>query len=122
MLHGLSRKSCPDFAVVVPRPYGLYGPLNVAFCLGKRAAIRPAQKIKCCRTKSVPYRFISPAGYLEIHAQLLPWKSCHFFATNPSSENWKLLLLLLSLNLSISPRKNDFSFGLFPPLESLSDF
>jgi hypothetical protein len=52
----------------------------------------------------------------------LPWKSCHFFAAKPSSENWKLLLLLLSLNLSISPRKNDFSFGLFPPLESLSDF
>jgi hypothetical protein len=32
-----------------------------------------------------------------------------------------LLLFLLSLNLSISPRKNEFSFGLFPPLESLSD-
>jgi hypothetical protein len=90
--------------------------------LDLRATVRPAQKINCCRTKSVPYGFISPAGCLEIRAQLLPWKSCHFFAANPSSENWKLLLLLLSLNLSISPRKNDFSFGLFPPLESLSDF
>jgi hypothetical protein len=32
-----------------------------------------------------------------------------------------LLLFLLSLNLSISHGKNEFVFGLFPPLESLSD-
>jgi hypothetical protein len=54
-----------------------------------------------------------PLLSLEIRASSL--------AENPSSENGKLLLLLLSLNFSISPRKNEFSFGLFTPLESLSD-
>jgi hypothetical protein len=69
-----------------------------------------------------PYRTdFPPAGCLEIRALALPWNSCHFFAAFSSSEKWKLLLLLLSLNLSNSLGKNDFSFGLFPPLESLSD-
>jgi hypothetical protein len=51
----------------------------------------------------------------------LPWNSCHFFAENPSSENGNFLLFLLSLNLPNSHGKNEFVFGLFPPLESLSD-
>jgi hypothetical protein len=57
------------------------------------------RKIYCCCTKSVPYGFINSVGCLEIRALTLPWKSCHFSAANPSSENGKLLLLL-SLNVS----------------------
>jgi hypothetical protein len=45
------------------------------------------RNINCGCTKSVPYGFILTAGCLEIRAQLLPWKSCLFFAANPSSEN-----------------------------------
>jgi hypothetical protein len=67
-------------------------------------------------------RIFLPAGCLEIRALLLPWNSCHFSAAISSQKKkWKLSLLLLSLNLSISLGKNELSFGLFPPLESLSD-
>jgi hypothetical protein len=44
-----------------------------------------------------------------------------FLLLSSSQKMETLLLFLLSLNLSISPRKNESSFGLFPPLESLSD-
>jgi hypothetical protein len=36
----------------------------------------------------------------------LPWKSCHFFAENPSSENGNFLLLLaLSQSLNLSKKE-----------------
>jgi hypothetical protein len=55
-----------------------------------------------------------PLLCLEIRASFLLLSSSQKIETS--------LLLLLSLNLSKSHGKNDFSFGLFPPLESLSDF
>jgi hypothetical protein len=54
-----------------------------------------------------------PLFCLEIRAS--------FLLLSSSQKKETLLLFLLSLNLSISPRKNEFVFGLFPPLESLSD-
>ena len=43
MLYDLSRKSCPEIVAAVRRSYGLYGPLNAAFCLEKRVVVRPEQ-------------------------------------------------------------------------------
>jgi hypothetical protein len=120
MLYGLLEKRAQNYVTVVRRPYGLYGPLNVPFLLGNCAVVRPEQKLKCGCTKSVQYGFILLLICLEIRALALPWNSCHFFAAF-SAQKIETSLLLLSLNLSISLGKNDFSFGLFPPLESLTD-
>jgi hypothetical protein len=77
------------------------------FCLEKRAVLCAEQvQKKPSRTKSVPYGFINSAGCLEIRALTLPWKSCHFFAEIPPSENGNFLLLLaLSQSLNLSKKE-----------------
>jgi hypothetical protein len=77
---------------------------------------------KVGRTKSVLYGFFLAADLPRNSCPSLLWNSVPLFCCKPFFRKLETSLLLLSLNLSISPRKNDFSFGLFPPLESLSDF
>jgi hypothetical protein len=121
MLYDLSRKSRPEIVAAVRRPYDLCRSLNAPV---PSICVLLYGQNKC--NKFWPYqirtvRILLAADLPRNPCPALPWNSCHFFAALSSSEKWKLLLLLLSLNLSISLGKNDFSFGLFPPLESLSD-
>ena len=74
----------------------------------------------CC-IKSVPYGLINAAGCLDLRAQLCLENRASSLLPFPLQKIETLLLFLLSLNLSISHGKNEFVFGLFPPLESLSD-
>jgi hypothetical protein len=74
----------------------------------------------CC-IKSVPYELINAAGFLDLCAQLCLENRASSLLPFPLQKIETLLLFLLSLNLSISHGKNEFVFGLFPPLESLSD-
>jgi hypothetical protein len=43
----ISEIRAQKFNAAVRRPYSLYGPLNVPFLLGNRAAVRPEQENKC---------------------------------------------------------------------------
>jgi hypothetical protein len=70
--YGTVEKRAQIYAAAVRQPYGLYGSINAPFCLGKRAAVRPVQKINCCCTKSVPYGFLSCCCFAS--------KSVPFFA------------------------------------------
>ena len=95
---------------------------HLSVCTGRTAVVQLHEFLGTIFKESVQYGFFFTVGCLEIRALALPWNSCHFFAAFSSSKKWKLSLLLLSLNLSISLGKNELSFGLFPPLESLSDW
>jgi hypothetical protein len=117
-----SRKLCPEINAVVRRPYDLYGLINAAVCLVLHAALCPEQV-----QKTHPYQIHTVRIYISCW---LPRNPCPAFVLEivplicckPFFRKLETSLLLLSLNLSISLGKNDFSFGLFPPLESLSDF
>jgi hypothetical protein len=116
---------CTDFWKFVPR-----------ICCSCTAAVRTVKNIffsrfACCGVcnryrnlcciKSVPYGLINAAGCLDLRAQLCLENRASSLLPFPLQKIETLLLFLLSLNLSISHGKNEFVFGLFPPLESLSD-
>ena len=119
---------CTDFWKFVPR-----------ICCPCTAAVRTVRTVKkyfffrfaCCGVcnryrnfcciKSVPYGLINAAGCLDLCAQLCLENRASSLLPFPLQKIETLLLFLLSLNLSISHGKNEFVFGLFPPLESLSD-
>ena len=114
-------KRAQKFTATVWWLYGLYGLIKSPFFFICVQICAQNRYNKCCCTKSVPYGLFNAAGCLEIRASSLPWNSCLFSAAFFFSENGNPLLFLLSLNLSNSLGKNEFVFGLFPPLESLSD-
>jgi hypothetical protein len=91
-------------------------------CLGFRAAVYAETEQYALLFQIRTVRISSSAGCLGFRAASLSWKSCPFFLLQTLLQKWEtLLLFLLSLNLSNSHGKNEFVFGLFPPLESLSD-
>jgi hypothetical protein len=121
------RTDCTDFWKFVPR-----------ICCSCTAAVRTVRTkknifffvlraVECnryrnlCCIKSVPYGLINAAGCLDLRAQLCLENRASSLLPFPLQKIETLLLFLLSLNLSISHGKNEFVFGLFPPLESLSD-
>jgi hypothetical protein len=121
---------CTDFWKIVPR-----------FYCNCTAAVRTVRTFKCALSALKNVLFCVQNKYRKNPAVPNPYRTdlltllaasksvLSLCLGNRATSLLKTLLqkmetfsfFLLSLNLSISPRKNDFSFGLFPPLESLSD-
>jgi hypothetical protein len=100
----------------------LYGLINAPFFTSKNVLLSMLNKYsKLCCPKSVPYGLFNAVGCLDLRAQLCLENRASSLLPFPLQKIETLLLFLLSLNLSISHGKNEFVFGLFPPLESLSD-
>jgi hypothetical protein len=94
-----SRKSCPEFAAAVRR--------SIRYVRTIKCCLLP-WKTCCCTACSeklmLPYQIRTVQIYLSCWlprnpCPSLPWKSCHFFAANPSSENGNFSF---SCSLSIS--------------------
>jgi len=122
MLCDLLWKSCPKNGSSRTAAVQLYGWVNVP-SLPRFPCCCVCWNWTVCSAVPNPYR-------TDFFFCWLPRFSCCFFVLEivplfllqTLLQKWEtLLLFLLSLNLSNSHGKNEFVFGLFPPLESLSD-
>ena len=122
MLCDLLWKSCPENGSSRTAAVQLYGWVN-APSLPRFPCCCVCWNWTVCSAVPNPYR-------TDFFFCWLPRFPCCFFVLEivplfllqTLLQKWEtLLLFLLSLNLSNSHGKNEFVFGLFPPLESLSD-